>query len=113
MKKQDVIIIHIVAKEKDTIIANLEKTIKDLNDKFNKTVANYEKVIKEKDTVINNLEKTVKDLNDKLNKTVAQYEKTIKDLTDKYNKALLEQIEANKKIRSKNSIDNKKYNLKI
>ena len=37
------------------------KQLKDLNDKFNKTVAQYEK--------------TIKDLTDKLNKTVADYEK--------------------------------------
>ena len=33
-------------KEKETIIVNLEKTVKDLNDKLNKTVAQYEKTIK-------------------------------------------------------------------
>ena len=37
-----------------------------------------------------------------------EYEK--KREQDKYNKALLEQIEANKKLRNKYSIDNKKYN---
>ena len=30
-------------KEKDTVISNLDKTVKDLNDKLNKTVAQYEK----------------------------------------------------------------------
>ena len=39
-----------------------------------------------------------------------EYDYEKKKEQDKYNKALLEQIEANKKIRSKNSIDNKKYN---
>jgi len=55
--------------------------LKDLNDKYNKTVSDYEKLVKE--------------LNDKLNKTVNEYEKVIKDLNVSYNKCQVLDVKLN------------------
>ena len=54
-----------------------------LNDKYNRTVSQYERGIKERNTIISNLEKTIRGLNDKYNRTVSQYERVIREKEDR------------------------------